>query len=368
MTRASFSFLLVGVLVASPVRAQMLPVTTASEEARAHFELGRDAAFHYQFAEAVEHLDAAISADPAFVLAYLMRGGSSTRLERGPYFELARAHQDRVTPAEQQLVDAFHAFLWDDDIDRAVEILTRLDEEHPNDPYVAMWLGLRYLRNLGLHERARERFASALHRDSTTSQAHYWIGQTELALGDVEAAAEAFARYVELSPNQPRPWHALGQLHLVRGELDAAAAMFERSSEVDRRFSPGLEALIRLRIGQVNRELEMAIARRDAAAAAAAYALGADMHPPVGGARSGLSEIEEFWDEILGAGVSDAHLETVEVYVGDVGNVATEVGRYRLTGGGDSERAGTYIVIWARTADGWKRYRDIWTSDGAVGR
>jgi tetratricopeptide (TPR) repeat protein len=341
----------------------MLPVTTASEEARAHFELGRDAAFHYQFDQAIEHLDAAISADPAFVLAYLMRGGSSTRFERGPYFESARAHEHRVTPAEQLLVDAFHGFLWDNEVDRAVEILTRLDEEHPDDPYVAMWLGLRYHRNLGQHERARELFVSALHRDPPTSQAHYWIGQTALAMGDPDAAEEAFTHYVELSPDQPRPWHALGQLHLMRGDLEAAAAMFEKSSEVDSRFTPGREALVHLRIGQANRELEAAIARRDAAAVAAAYVAGAEMWPPVGGARTGAPAIEAFWGEILDAGFSGAHLETLEVYVADVGYAATEVGRYQLTGDADSDSSGTYIVIWARTADGWKRYRDLWTSE-----
>lgn len=76
---------------------RLLPVTTASGDARRRFEAGRHAAFHYQPTQAREYVDAAIAADPAFVLAYLHRGGMSVPSERGEYFDLARANRDRVT-------------------------------------------------------------------------------------------------------------------------------------------------------------------------------------------------------------------------------------------------------------------------------
>lgn len=79
---------------------RLLPVTTASGDARRRFEAGRHAAFHYQPTQAREYLDAAIAADPAFVLAYLHRGGMSLPSERGEYFDLARGNRDRVTEDE----------------------------------------------------------------------------------------------------------------------------------------------------------------------------------------------------------------------------------------------------------------------------
>jgi Tfp pilus assembly protein PilF len=112
MIRVLIPLLLLGeVLIGSPALAQVLPVTTASEKAREHFLLGRDAAHHYQFAEAREHLEQAIAADPAFVLAHLHRGGSAAyRSELEDYLGRAQAHRDRVSPGEQQMIDAFRAF------------------------------------------------------------------------------------------------------------------------------------------------------------------------------------------------------------------------------------------------------------------
>jgi len=160
------------VLVSTPVQAQMLPVATVSDEARIHFERGRHAAFHYQFEQAIRHLDAAIAADSAFVLAYLHRGGSSRRYERKRYFDLANANRDRVTEGEQRMIDAFFAFLWDGDIERAISIFHELSSKYKDDPYLPTYLGLRYYRNLNRYDEAKERFERALKRDSNFVQVY----------------------------------------------------------------------------------------------------------------------------------------------------------------------------------------------------
>jgi tetratricopeptide (TPR) repeat protein len=357
--------LILGVFqLTSTAQAQVLPITTNSEAARAHFERGRHSAFHYDNVRAREHLDAAIAADPAFVLAYLHRGGMSSPLERGPYFEAARAHRDAVSAGEQRMVDAFHAFLWEGDVQRAVEIFTELAEQYPDDPYLPTYLGLRYYHNLQRYDEARAQFHRALERDSTFAQAHKWLGYVALDQEDYEAAEAHFRRYVELAPTQGRPHETLGRYYLRTGRPEEAAAQFQRSVEVDPRFTPGRESLMRLYIQQANRHLQEAFARRDARAIAGSYAHSATFTSPSGRVLDDVSSIEEFWQDVMEQGVSAVRLESEELYVGDAAyiNTTTELGRYQFLKDEEVAAAGTFIVIWAHTADGWKRFRHMWAS------
>jgi tetratricopeptide (TPR) repeat protein len=353
-------------LAGSPVHAQMLPVTTGSEEARARFELGRHAAFHYDDVQALEHLDAAIAADSGFVLALLHRGGMSTRFERGPYFEAARAHGHRVTEGERRMIEAFHAFLWEGDVPRAVEVFTGLAEEYPDDPYLPTYLGLRYYRNLQRYDDATTQFQRALRRDPSFAQAHKWLGYVALDQERHDVAEAHFRRYLESAPDQPRPYEVLGQYYLRTGRFQEAAEQFERSIAVDPRFADGRAALVGLRLLEANRRLREAVGRRDAAGVAASYTPGALLMPPGGGVRSG-ADLEAHWRERFDQGISDVRFETSSVFVGDVGYITTELGRYQLVAGEVVADEGTYMVLWARTSDGWKRFRDMWASDRDAG-
>lgn len=120
------------------------------------------------------------------------------------------------------MVDAFHAILWDGKIELAVVILSDLADRYDDDPYLPTYLGLRYLRNLGDHPRAREQLERAVRRDPSFSQAHHWLGQVALDQGDYEAVAEALSRYAQMVPDQPRPYDSLGLLYLRQGLLDEA--------------------------------------------------------------------------------------------------------------------------------------------------
>lgn len=226
-------FLIAVALTAPPVQGQMLPVTTTSEEAREDFEAGREYAFHYQDAETIKHLDAAIAADSTFVLAYLHRGGYTERANRRQYFDLAEAHRDGVTQGERQLIDAFNAFLWDNDIDHAVEILQSLSTEYPDDPYLPSYLGLRYYRDLGDYEKAAREFDRAIARDSGFSPAYKWRGYVALDQEDYATAEEYFQEYVRRAPELWMPYFALGDLYRHRGRLEEADTQYARALERD---------------------------------------------------------------------------------------------------------------------------------------
>lgn len=358
------SLLLVLVMAGSPARAQMLPVTTKSEEAREHFEMGRNAAHHYQFAEAREHLDKAIAADPSFVLAHLHRGGSAATLsELQDYLNRAEANRDSVSEGEQQMIVAFRAFLLEDDYDRAIRIFSKLSAEYPDDPYLTSYLGLRYYRNLKRYDEAAEQFRRALERDSSFVQAFNWLGYIAMDQGDYAAAEETFKRYIRLAPDQPRPYNSLGVLYLRQSNYEEAARQFEQAFARDRRFTESRDNLVRARIAQANERFEEAFGRQHAAAMAALYTADGQLLPAGSGVVEGTEAIGRYWQSAFDAGLTGADLETVEVYVGADGETATEVGRYRLAAGDQEGDAGKYIVIWQRTQEGWRLHRDIWTTD-----
>lgn len=220
-------------VIVSPVRAQVLPVTTSSEEAREHFEAGRDYAFHYQDAETLEHLDAAIAADSTFVLAYLHRGGYTNRAERRRYFDRAEAHADGVTEGERRMIDAFNAFLWDDDIDRAIRVLGELSAEYPDDPYLPSYIGLRYYRNLRDYEAAAHQFERAIERDPDFSPAYKWRGYVALDQQDYATAEEYFQEYRNRVPDLWMPYFAFGDLYRHQDLPEEAEAEYARALERD---------------------------------------------------------------------------------------------------------------------------------------
>lgn len=221
------------VVTVSPVRAQVLPVTTSSEQAREHFEAGRDYAFHYQDAETLEHLDAALAADSTFVLAYLHRGGYTDRAERRRYFDRAEAHADGVTEGERRMIDAFNAFLWDDDIDRAIRILGELSAEYPDDPYLPSYIGLRYYRNLRDYEAAARQFERAIERDPDFAPAYKWRGYVALDQQDYATAEEYFREYRSRAPDLWTPYFALGDLYRHQDLPEKAEAEYSRALERD---------------------------------------------------------------------------------------------------------------------------------------
>jgi ketosteroid isomerase-like protein len=109
-----------------------------------------------------------------------------------------------------------------------------------------------------------------------------------------------------------------------------------------------------------------AIARGDAAAAAAVYAEDARLLPPGAEPLAGRTAAERFWRGEIDAGVCGLELETLELE--QRGDTAIEVGRYVLASARPRAEAttdrGKYVVIHKRQADGsWKWGIDIFNSN-----
>lgn len=107
--------------------------------------------------------------------------------------------------------------------------------------------------------------------------------------------------------------------------------------------------------------LAAALARGDAPGAAALYSDDGKLLTAAARLISGRAEIEAYWREGIGFGLSNLELEAVDVQV--IGALAIEIGRYALAVRGGSDQ-GKYLVLHRQEPDGtWRRAVDVFNPD-----
>ncbi len=115
-------------------------------------------------------------------------------------------------------------------------------------------------------------------------------------------------------------------------------------------------------IESANARFAEAFSRRDVATLGQLYAADAQAYPPGTAPLVGRTAIQDMWKGVLGMSGGRIQLRTVEV--DGNGETAWEAGRYTLIGSnGSTVDDGKYIVLWKHEQDGWKLYRDMWSSD-----
>jgi len=121
-------------------------------------------------------------------------------------------------------------------------------------------------------------------------------------------------------------------------------------------------AALKSSIESMNGRFAEAVARRDVAAIVQLYTADAQAYPPGLAIVTGRSAIQDMWKGLLSMPVGRLELRTVEV--DGNGETAWETGRFTLVGtNGSTIDDGKYIVVWKHDPDGWKLYRDMWSSD-----
>ena len=240
-------------VVASPAWARQtlgrveFPVTTSSEEARAHFLRGVAALHSFWFEEALAEFRAATAADPSFALGYWGEAMAHNHpLWAEQETEAARRALEKIkdasglTPREQAFVAAVRVLYGEGDkpardaaYARAMEKVAR---DFPDDLEAAAFYALSLLGTVRPGERgyARQARAGAVALDvyqknpNHPGAAHYIIH----AFDDPEHAVLALPaarRYAEIAPEAHHARHMPSHIFIQLGMWAEAAASNESS-------------------------------------------------------------------------------------------------------------------------------------------
>ena len=205
-----------------------LHLSTDSTDAADAFNAAIRSFFAWR-SDAMQHLGAALEADPGFVLAHALRGLFLCGMRQPAAYPIAReslaaARQGEAgcSDRERAYVAALEATL-DGDLFRAVSCLEEVIAAHPLD-LIAIRLGQMELFWLGEVAWARDitrRPAAAWSEEVPGYSA--FLGVRSFALeetGDYEAAERLGRRSIELDPGDCQAAHAVAHVLEMEGRLD----------------------------------------------------------------------------------------------------------------------------------------------------
>ena len=244
MRRESDRFLIiaraVGLVAATGAAALLaengkIPVTTASDEARAEFVRGRDLAERLRVTDSISHFQKAVALDPSFALAELSLANSApTAKEFFEHLDKAVHLADKASDGERFLILATQAGANNDTV-KQKELLEQLVAVYPDDE--------RAHFNLGGYYFGQQEYASAIdqYRKATEINADYStayniLGYAYRQSGDYGAAEKAFQRYIELIPKDPNPYDSYAELLLKMGRFDDSIAQYRKALEIAPNF------------------------------------------------------------------------------------------------------------------------------------
>ncbi|HZW91001.1 MAG TPA: nuclear transport factor 2 family protein [Myxococcaceae bacterium] len=113
-------------------------------------------------------------------------------------------------------------------------------------------------------------------------------------------------------------------------------------------------------IDAANRKFEEAVAKGDAAAIAKLYAEDAEILPPDSPPKKGRDAIQKEFAGMIGA-FKKITLKASEVH--PMGNLAVEVGTWKLEDASGKGPDGKYMVLWKKHGSTWQLYRDMWSGN-----
>lgn len=232
---------------APPLQAQattdQIPVTTASTEARALFEEGREKFENIEFAEAAPLFDQAIAKDAGFALAYAYRalsGGGFTVFRQN--LDKAVALADKASEGERHWIMYVKAQADGQSVEQKTH-LDRLLAMFPSDKRVHQLAGTYHFFIEGDEKTALRHFEKATALDSTFAAAFNMVGYANFALGQYPAAEKAFKTYISLRPASPNPYDSYAELLMKMGRFDESIAQYRKALEVDANFVASLDGI-----------------------------------------------------------------------------------------------------------------------------
>jgi tetratricopeptide (TPR) repeat protein len=207
-----------------------IPITTSSKEARDFFLKGREKAELFEFVAAAELLDKAITLDPNFAMAHLLRSQS------GGGFALTRQHRekavnlaDKVSAGERHWILAAQA-VFDGHRTTRKQHLDELVKLHPRDKRAHFSLATYYTGDLD-YSNVIAHYKKALDFDKNYAPVLNQLGYIYMTLENWPEAEKVFKRQIEVLPNSPNPYDSYAEMLLRNGRYDEAIGQYQKAYE-----------------------------------------------------------------------------------------------------------------------------------------
>lgn len=250
-----------GEVARSGAESRAVPVTTASEAARRHFDIGLELFDNLRFPESRAHFEQAVAEDSSFALAYtyLARteptaNGYLDRMNR------AVSLADRASEGERLMILALHAGANANPAKQR-EYYDQLVTAYPDDPRARVMRGFM-LSGRQEFEKAVSDFERATTLDSTFAPAYNALGYGYRSLGRNDDAERAFKRYIELIPDEPNPYDSYGELLLKTGRYAESIEMYRKALAADSQFISAYQGIAANLMYQDQHEAARAEAQR----------------------------------------------------------------------------------------------------------
>jgi tetratricopeptide (TPR) repeat protein len=224
---------------ATPVE---VPVTTASEEARALFIEGRALLDGLHRVEAHQKFLQALEADPNFAMGHVL--AANTSLSAAEFFDhvaSAKAAAASASKGEKLYIEALVAASENNQAAQEAA-LKELVSMFPGDARTHMALG-NFLNGQQDFAGAAEHFTHATEIAPTFASAFNSLGYAYRSLDDLDQAKAAFEKYVGLVPNEANPHDSIGELLMEMGDYEESLKQYQAALDIDPHFASSYAGL-----------------------------------------------------------------------------------------------------------------------------
>jgi tetratricopeptide (TPR) repeat protein len=218
----------------APAQSTTVTMTSKSSEAIEHLKKGEMLFDNLRVVEAQKEFEAALHADPDFVLAHAFHGQALPGAEGLAELDRAAAAAGSLPESERALVEGIHAERRGD-FASARAAYEKVAQTAPEDFRGHYYLGRRLLTGEQYAE-AIEHLKRATAINADAGGAQNMLGYASLRQGDPDGAIAAFTEYVRLLPQEPNPQDSLGEGLMAAGRFEEAEAAFRKALDLSPEF------------------------------------------------------------------------------------------------------------------------------------
>jgi tetratricopeptide (TPR) repeat protein len=235
------------VLVAALAAAFLIPprrtVTTSSTEAYREYQAGQDELHRMYMTEASRHFQAALAADPHFVMAMVSMANiemSSNPPSAKAWLDRANAGRANVSRRERMVLDLLRAW-FENRVDDATRLAIVLKDDYHDErgySFLGTIAGIR-----GQTEDAAAIYREWLATSPNNASAYNLLGYNSAFRGDYAEAVANLKKYAYLAPDEANPFDSLGEVEAASGRYDEAIRDLKKALSIKPDFTPSLTHL-----------------------------------------------------------------------------------------------------------------------------